>query len=253
MEYAVNGNLFKQMKKQGSFTEKDAFNIFTQTSLGIDFLHKNKIIHRDLKPENLLLDKKRTIKLCDFGWSAESNNDCRFTLCGTVDYMAPEMVKGKPINSKSIGQGYSYAVDIWCLGVLLYELLHGYVPFSGKDQGDTMKKIRNKEEIKFHEGLSQSVKDLISNLLTYDQYQRPNLDYIFSHSWVQEFEKTFKIDLNGIRSNYSKKFMGNKGKSSGPFNARENRQTQQEFQGKKSSFDKILTPKKEYGFFVLNL
>jgi serine/threonine protein kinase len=253
MEYAVNGNLFKQMKKQGSFTEKDAFNIFTQTSLGIDFLHKNKIIHRDLKPENLLLDKKRTIKLCDFGWSAESNNDCRFTFCGTVDYMAPEMVKGKPMNSKSIGQGYSYAVDIWCLGVLLYELLHGYAPFSGKDQGDTMKKIRNKEEIKFHEGLSQSVKDLISNLLTYDQYQRPNLDYIFSHSWVQEFEKTFQIDLNGIRSNYSKKFMGNRAKSFGSFNARENRQTQAEFQGKKSSFDKVLTPKKEYRFFVLNL
>jgi hypothetical protein len=70
---------------------------------------------------------------------------------------------------------------------------------------------------------------------------------------VKEFEKTFQIDLNGIRSNYSKKFMSNKGKSFGSFNARENRQTQQEFQGIKSSFDKVLTPKKEYGFFVINL
>jgi len=84
-------------------------------------LHKNSIIHRDLKPENLLLDKKGNIKLCDFGWSSREQ-DVRNTFCGTLDYMAPEMLeKGK----------YDYHVDIWSLGVLLFELVHGVAPFKG--------------------------------------------------------------------------------------------------------------------------
>lgn len=90
-------------------SEKEAFVYFFQTSLGIDFLHKKKILHRDLKPENLLLDKRGNIKICDFGWSAETKineDNKRSTLCGTVDYMvritlefkltikAPEMLSG---------------------------------------------------------------------------------------------------------------------------------------------------------------
>jgi serine/threonine protein kinase len=84
MDYAENGNLYKQMKKQGKFDEQGAFNIFSQTCLGIEFLHRNNIIHRDLKPENLLIDKRKRIKICDFGWSAESNNNMRNTFCGTI-------------------------------------------------------------------------------------------------------------------------------------------------------------------------
>jgi serine/threonine protein kinase len=78
------------LRKKGKLTEKEAFVYFFQTSLGIDFLHKKSIIHRDLKPENLLLDKRGNIKICDFGWSAETearNKNKRDTMCGTVDYM----------------------------------------------------------------------------------------------------------------------------------------------------------------------
>ena len=93
MEYAENGNLYKQMKKHGNYAEKEAFNIFSQVCIGIEFLHNQNIIHRDLKPENLLIDKKRCIKICDFGWSAEeANSVLRNTYCGTLDYMAPEIM-----------------------------------------------------------------------------------------------------------------------------------------------------------------
>lgn len=80
-------------------------------------------MHRDLKPENLLLDNEGNIKLCDFGWSAESTQN-RTTFCGTIDYMSPEMLHNQP---------HDHTLDIWCLGVLLYELVHGEAPFKGTE------------------------------------------------------------------------------------------------------------------------
>ncbi len=92
------------------------------------------IIHRDLKPENLLLDENGNIKICDFGWSAEfsNQNQKRTTFCGTIDYMAPEMIQDK---------SHDHTLDIWCLGVLLYELLHGKAPFKGRNDMEKCKNI----------------------------------------------------------------------------------------------------------------
>ncbi len=121
MEYADNGSLFQYLRKKRKFSESESFVYFFQTCLGIDYLHKKSIIHRDLKPENLLLDRERNIKLCDFGWSAEASvQQKRTTFCGTIDYMAPEMIKN---------QAHDHTLDIWCLGVLLYEMVHGFAPF----------------------------------------------------------------------------------------------------------------------------
>merc|ERR1712048_1283535 len=152
MEYAENGNLYKQMSKQGTFHEKDAFNIFSQTCLGIEFLHKQNIIHRDLKPENLLIDKKKRIKICDFGWSAEASNNSiqRKTFCGTYDYMAPEVMLGKP---------QSFAVDIWCLGILLYELLHGKSPYFNVNQHEKLDRIKKRHPISFNSKISPECQD----------------------------------------------------------------------------------------------
>jgi serine/threonine protein kinase len=190
MEYAENGNLYRQMQRQGKFTEKESFNIFIQSALGIDFLHHNKTIHRDLKPENLLIDANKKIKLCDFGWSAMSNDQYRTTFCGTIDYMAPEIV-----NSNA----YTYAIDIWSLGILLYELLHGRPPYVGKTEGQKITKIRNGEPITFDGKLSDQVKHLVTNLLTYDQHKRPDMNFIFGHDWVKTYEKVFGINVNSIR------------------------------------------------------
>ena len=94
---------------------------FYQTCLAMDYLHTRKIMHRDLKPENLLLDENLNIKLCDFGWSVEFNeNEHRKTLCGTYEYMAPEIYYGDKQTVKT---------DVWALGILLYELMHGRPPF----------------------------------------------------------------------------------------------------------------------------
>ena len=98
--------------------------------MAIIYMHSNDIIHRDLKvilsliqPENLLLDQYLNIKICDFGWCAENCAIKRTTFCGTYEYMAPEMI---------FRSEYDYRVDIWAVGVLLYELLHGTAPFKGK-------------------------------------------------------------------------------------------------------------------------
>ena len=132
MEYVTKSNLFVLIKKEGSFTEETAFYFFIQTVAGIYFLHKNGFIHRDLKPENLLVNEDNVLKICDFGWTCESEIDenddgntyegQRNTFCGTLEYMAPEMINHRQHN---------HQLDVWALGILLYELVHGNAPFRG--------------------------------------------------------------------------------------------------------------------------
>lgn len=100
------------------YSEPAAANIVRQVAQAISYLHDQNIIHRDLKPENLLWHDG-TIKLSDFGWSIQDKRE-RETLCGTIDYLPPEMV---------YGQQYDNGVDLWSLGVLTYELTTGKTPF----------------------------------------------------------------------------------------------------------------------------
>ncbi len=104
--------------------------------------------------------------------------------------MAPEIMLGK---------NQSYAVDVWALGILLYELLHGRPPYVGKTEGQKITKIRNGEPITFDSKLSEQVQHLVTNLLTYDQHKRPDMNYIFGHEWVKTYEKVFGINVNSIR------------------------------------------------------
>ena len=98
-----------------------------EIALALGFLHKNNLIYRDLKPENILLDKEGHVKLTDFGLSKivfeEKNNEKAFTICGTPEYLAPEILEDK---------GYDQTVDWWSLGALIYEMLVGYSPFKLK-------------------------------------------------------------------------------------------------------------------------
>lgn len=121
MEYAENGNLFQEVRKIGKLNEITAKKYFTQTLEAVCYLHERGYTHRDIKPENLLLDRNKNIKLCDFGGTVllEENQE-RKTFFGTYEYMAPEIIEGNTYNS---------SVDIWALGILLYEILHGYSPF----------------------------------------------------------------------------------------------------------------------------
>ena len=120
MDYHNGGELFQQMKNKETFSENEAKFYLSQIILAIEYLHMNKIIYRDLKPENIILDKFGYTKLTDFGLAKDGiiSDDFAETLCGTTDYLAPEIVRGEK---------YGKGVDIWCLGILLYEMIFGLV------------------------------------------------------------------------------------------------------------------------------
>jgi len=123
MELANQGTLMDLLNRYGKLKEKQAAKVMRDIILGLEYLHSKNIMHRDLKPENVLMDTNGVARLSDFGWSIKLNggDDRRKTFCGTPDYISPEMVDGKD---------YDSTIDIWCCGVMLYEMLHGVPPFT---------------------------------------------------------------------------------------------------------------------------
>lgn len=124
LEYAVNGELYKHLKKERRFSEPKAARYIAQVTSALQLMHRKHVIHRDIKPENILLGLHGEIKMSDFGWSVHAPNNRRKTMCGTLDYLPPEMVRHRENDPY-----YDARVDIWSLGVLLYEFLVGEAPF----------------------------------------------------------------------------------------------------------------------------
>ena len=124
LEYAGKGELYKHLRKENRFPEWKAAQYIAQMAAALKYLHKKHVIHRDIKPENILVGIHGEIKISDFGWSVHAPNNRRNTMCGTLDYLPPEMIK-----SGSQENYYSQAVDLWSLGVLTYEFLVGEAPF----------------------------------------------------------------------------------------------------------------------------
>ncbi|KAF9679881.1 hypothetical protein SADUNF_Sadunf06G0061700 [Salix dunnii] len=133
LEYAHGGELFKELRKCGYLSEKKAATYVASLANALAYCHEKDVIHRDIKPENLLLDHEGRLKIADFGWSVQSRSK-RHTMCGTLDYLAPEMVENK---------AHDYAVDNWTLGILCYEFLYGAPPFEAESQRDTFRRIVN--------------------------------------------------------------------------------------------------------------
>ena len=179
LEYASKGTLFDYIRLKRGLDESNAFYYFIQAVNAIFFLHNNQIIHRDLKPENLLINHDNILKLCDFGWSVYLFNHKRETFCGTVEYMAPEILKN---------EGYDFSIDVWSLGVLLYELIHSHSPFVEKDLD--VGKIENNivsKGLKFKKGLSIECKDLIRKLLAKNADNRIKVKDIYQHSFILKY------------------------------------------------------------------
>ena len=134
MPFAARGQLYTLLRRQVRFDQRTAAQYMRETIAAVKYLHEHKIIHRDIKPENLLLDSNYRVMLSDFGWSNfKEDEDTRKTYCGTPEYLAPEMVKKLP---------HDYNIDIWSLGVLLFEFLAGYAPFTGTNQNELFNNIK---------------------------------------------------------------------------------------------------------------
>ena len=208
LEYAPNKTLFDIIRASRGLSEIYSFYYFLQTLNAIYFLHLHSIIHRDLKPENLLINEKNIIKLCDFGWSVKLDDNKRTTFCGTVEYMAPEIIKKEK---------YDESIDIWSLGVLLYELVHSYSPFYSEDLD--VKTIGNNitnNNLSFKEGLSHEYKNLVENLLIKDSNKRIKIEDIFQHPFMIKYinmiyqqvnnkNKIIKKNINNTNTKAKKK------------------------------------------------
>ena len=124
LEFAGKGELYKHLRKENRFPEWKAAQYIAQMAAALKYLHKKHVMHRDIKPENILVGIHGEIKISDFGWSVHAPNNRRNTMCGTLDYLPPEMIK-----SGSQENFYNEKVDLWSLGVLTYEFLVGEAPF----------------------------------------------------------------------------------------------------------------------------
>lgn len=188
LEYAEKGNLFYYIRKHDHLSEQEVHKYFVQTLQAIDYIHKHKIMHRDLKPENILLDKNLDIKVCDFGWCAEySEEERRQTLCGTSEYMAPEILMNKP---------QDYSIDIWALGILLYEMFHKFAPFKGRNPIQIKKAIQKGTIEYTAPNMPFEARDLVSWILQIDAAKRPTMEEIFDHPFIKKhsFER-YSISL----------------------------------------------------------
>ncbi|KAG0256859.1 hypothetical protein BG011_004279, partial [Mortierella polycephala] len=168
LEYAPQGELYEKLKKLRIFPEWQASKYIYEMATALLYLHRKHVIHRDIKPENLLLGRNGELKISDFGWSVHAPTSRRSTFCGTLDYLAPEMVEGRDHTSH---------VDLWSLGVLCFEFLVGHPPFEVLDGGrsSTYRKIAS-VDLNIPDSVSSEAKDLITKLLRYDPERRLPLE-----------------------------------------------------------------------------
>ena len=182
MEYIPNGNAYSLIPKNGKKKQTNQIiaSIIKDVISAVYFLHNMNppIIHRDIKPENVLMNENNVAILTDFGWSNYlTNNEQRKTVCGTPIYLAPEMINKK---------GHDGHIDIWCIGVLLFELITGRVPFQGNDI-DTLKyNIRNMN-IAWPSDINNEAKDLISKILKYNPEERLTIEEILNHIFIKKY------------------------------------------------------------------
>jgi aurora kinase, other len=175
LEFAARGELYKDLQKSGTFDEPRAAGYIACLAHALDYCHRKHVIHRDIKPENLLVGLKGDIKIADFGWSVHTPRDRRKTMCGTLDYLPPEMVEGRD---------HDHSVDQWALGVLMYEFLIGGPPFEAEGNTETYKRI-SRVDLRIEEGsMSDLAADLIRRLLVKDPVARLPLSKVLEHPWI---------------------------------------------------------------------
>lgn len=174
-ELCCGGELFDYLAEKGRLSERESSIIFGQLALAVAYLHEKGIVHRDLKLENVLLDERCRVKLGDFGFTREYDRGVYMeTFCGTTGYAAPEMLQGK----RYLGP----EVDVWSMGVILYCLLTGTLPFDDDDEA-VMKEKVIKGKYEDPEWLSTDARDLVRSILEVDPAKRLTIPQILASPW----------------------------------------------------------------------
>ncbi|KQS39326.1 uncharacterized protein Dere_GG17493, isoform D [Drosophila erecta] len=186
MEFAAGGELYDYLSERKVLTEEEARRIFRQVATAVYYCHKHKICHRDLKLENILLDEKGNAKIADFGLSNVFDDQRLLgTFCGSPLYASPEIVEGTPYQGPE--------VDCWSLGVLLYTLVYGSMPFDGSNFKRLVKQISQGD---YYEPRKPSrASTLIRDMLTVCPRKRASIEQICSHWWVNENDNVSCLDL----------------------------------------------------------
>ncbi|KAK7275898.1 hypothetical protein RIF29_17024 [Crotalaria pallida] len=192
LDFVNGGHLFFQLYQQGLFREELARFYTAEIICAVSHLHANGIMHRDLKPENILLDADGHVVLTDFGLAKQFSETARSnSMCGTLEYMAPEIVMGK---------GHDKAADWWSVGILLYEMLTGKLPFAGGNRQKIQQKII-KDKIKLPAFLSSEAHSLLKGLLQKDDSKRLGGEEIKNHKWFKSVNWK-KLEAREIRPSF---------------------------------------------------
>ncbi|XP_074535214.1 MAP/microtubule affinity-regulating kinase 4-like isoform X1 [Halichoeres trimaculatus] len=176
MEYASGGEVFDYLVAHGRMKEKEARAKFRQIVSAVHYCHQKNIVHRDLKAENLLLDADSNIKIADFGFSNEFSAGSKLdTFCGSPPYAAPELFQGKKYDGPE--------VDIWSLGVILYTLVSGSLPFDGQNLKELRERVlRGKYRVPFY--MSTDCEGILRRFLVLNPTKRCSLEQIMKDKWI---------------------------------------------------------------------
>ena len=193
-EYIPRGELFDYIVSKDKLEESEARKFLREMIVGIEYLHKHNIVHRDLKPENLLLDLDNHIKIVDFGLSNRYKKDELLrTACGSPCYAAPEMISGRSYKAT--------AVDVWSIGIVLFVMLCGYLPFESSNASNLYDKIIN-GEYTLPKELSHSAKSLIRGILKTNPTHRFTVNDIKNHPWfTQNLTENIDHDAKSLKPN----------------------------------------------------
>uniref|UniRef100_A0A6U1X1I1 Aurora kinase n=1 Tax=Vannella robusta TaxID=1487602 RepID=A0A6U1X1I1_9EUKA len=178
LEYAAQGELFAKLQAEEYFDEETSAHYMKQLANALHYCHKKHVIHRDIKPENILIGYNGEMKLSDFGWSVHATSR-RSTMCGTPDYIPPEMWTGND---------HDFTVDAWALGILLYEFLTGRTPFYGESKDETQRKVK-RCEIRWPRDVrvGSEAKDLVARLVVYNPVDRMKVIDIADHPFITKY------------------------------------------------------------------